>query len=210
MASKRSGGVPLEGDDQPTAKRQTLRRLSTDNLSWPESTRPELRVSHSDPDRYNDGSNPLDHSPAVGDSIDLVSKIACLMKVGEGLFNLCVAVGPANAARIRYDYLLDNEEYLVHSLEVLNSSLLITPRFRTSTKRWVPRHSSLHLCEFPKEFRISAISTSAGIISRHGWTSTPIGTLASQSQNWVTIGCNEWPVVLSKVISGQAQKWRQI
>ena len=147
MASKRSGGVPLEGD-QPTTKRQTLRRLSTDNLSWPESTRPELRVSHSDPDRYNDGSNPLDHSPAVGNSIDLVSKIACLMKVGEGLFNLCVAVGPTNAARIRYDYLLDNEEYLVHSLEVLNSSLTAYGCSRRYGR--THRYSSLHLSDFPK------------------------------------------------------------
>lgn len=78
----------------------------------------------------------------------MVSKIARSMKVGENLLSLCVAVGPADAARIRHDYLLDNEEYLVHSLDVLNSSLTAYGCSRRYGR--THRYSSLHLSDFPK------------------------------------------------------------
>ena len=61
---------------------------------------------------------PRADSPRIA-SIDLISKICSFVDVGGGLYELCVAVGPTDAARIRRDYLLNNERYLAKSLRCL-------------------------------------------------------------------------------------------
>ena len=50
--------------------------------------------------------------------IDIICNIASFMNPGSGL-NFCVAVGSADAARIRTEYLRDNEQYVVASLKKL-------------------------------------------------------------------------------------------
>mmetsp|Transcript_12550 Transcript_12550/g.20883 ORF Transcript_12550/g.20883 Transcript_12550/m.20883 type:complete len:368 (-) Transcript_12550:138-1241(-) len=68
-------------------------------------------------------STPTDSRSEIGANIDLIGKISLSMNSGDGLYELCVAVGPKFAARIRHDYLLKNEKYLVKSLETLHRSL---------------------------------------------------------------------------------------
>eukprot|EP00562_Extubocellulus_spinifer_P033968 CAMPEP_0178683510 /NCGR_PEP_ID=MMETSP0699-20121125/2345_1 /TAXON_ID=265572 /ORGANISM="Extubocellulus spinifer, Strain CCMP396" /LENGTH=340 /DNA_ID=CAMNT_0020328115 /DNA_START=66 /DNA_END=1087 /DNA_ORIENTATION=- len=62
--------------------------------------------------------------PGAGFGIDLIRGIAIFMSPGADLFNLCAAVGPADAARIRTEYLRENDNYIVHSLrEIRNLNL---------------------------------------------------------------------------------------
>ena len=75
-------------------------------------------------------TTPTDASSEVGVDVDLISKISLLMNTKDeidGLFELCVAVGPKFASRIRHDlqqqHLPENEKYLVESLETLHRSL---------------------------------------------------------------------------------------
>mmetsp|Transcript_912 Transcript_912/g.2549 ORF Transcript_912/g.2549 Transcript_912/m.2549 type:complete len:371 (-) Transcript_912:112-1224(-) len=68
-------------------------------------------------------TTPTDSRSEIGANIDLIGKISLSMNSGDGLYELCVAVGPKFAARIRRDYLLKNEKYLVRSLETLHRSL---------------------------------------------------------------------------------------
>ena len=68
-------------------------------------------------------TTPTDSRSEIGANVDLLSKISLSMNTGEGLYELCVAVGPKFASRIRHDYLLKSEKYLVKSLETLHRSL---------------------------------------------------------------------------------------
>ena len=52
----------------------------------------------------------------IGVGVDLICNIASYMNPGNDLMNLCVSVGPADAARIRTEYLRDNEQYVTASL----------------------------------------------------------------------------------------------
>ena len=61
---------------------------------------------------------PASESPRIA-SIDLISKICSFVDVGDGLYKLCIAVGPADAARIRQNYLLNNMQYLSKPLRSL-------------------------------------------------------------------------------------------
>mmetsp|Transcript_32125 Transcript_32125/g.70620 ORF Transcript_32125/g.70620 Transcript_32125/m.70620 type:complete len:384 (-) Transcript_32125:539-1690(-) len=59
--------------------------------------------------------------------LDLACQVASFMNVeGSGLYNFCVAFGPEGAAEIRRDYLLDNEAYIEHNLEIVTNSVLTT------------------------------------------------------------------------------------
>eukprot|EP00562_Extubocellulus_spinifer_P034177 CAMPEP_0178685570 /NCGR_PEP_ID=MMETSP0699-20121125/3456_1 /TAXON_ID=265572 /ORGANISM="Extubocellulus spinifer, Strain CCMP396" /LENGTH=387 /DNA_ID=CAMNT_0020330337 /DNA_START=100 /DNA_END=1263 /DNA_ORIENTATION=+ len=59
--------------------------------------------------------------------LDLARQVASFMNVeGSGLYNFCVAFGPEGAAEIRRDYLLDNEAYIEHNLEIVTNSVLTT------------------------------------------------------------------------------------
>ena len=59
--------------------------------------------------------------PGAGIGIDLIRDIATFMSPGAALFNLCAAVGPADASRIRTEYLRDNDNYIVHSLRKIRN-----------------------------------------------------------------------------------------
>mmetsp|Transcript_32070 Transcript_32070/g.69430 ORF Transcript_32070/g.69430 Transcript_32070/m.69430 type:complete len:365 (+) Transcript_32070:73-1167(+) len=52
-------------------------------------------------------------------SVELICNIAAYMNPGDGLMNLCVAVGPGDAAKVRTEYLRDNEQYVEASLREL-------------------------------------------------------------------------------------------
>mmetsp|Transcript_20776 Transcript_20776/g.42405 ORF Transcript_20776/g.42405 Transcript_20776/m.42405 type:complete len:374 (-) Transcript_20776:212-1333(-) len=52
-------------------------------------------------------------------SVELICNIAAYMNPGDGLMNLCVAVGPVDAAKVRTEYLRDNEQYVEASLREL-------------------------------------------------------------------------------------------
>ena len=41
------------------------------------------------------------------------------MNPGDDLMNLCVSVGPVDAAKVRTEYLRDNEQYVTASLKKL-------------------------------------------------------------------------------------------
>ena len=56
---------------------------------------------------------------AIGIDIDLICNIASYMNPGDDLMNLCVSVGPTDAAKIRTEYLRDNEQYVAASLTKL-------------------------------------------------------------------------------------------
>jgi len=61
--------------------------------------------------------------------LDLARQIASFMNVGgDGLFNFCVAFGPEDAAEIRRDYLLENDAYIDHHLEIVSNSVLASRR----------------------------------------------------------------------------------
>lgn len=75
-------------------------------------------------------TTPTDSRSEGGVDVDLISKISLLMNTKDeidGLFELCVAVGPKFASRIRHDlqqqHLPQNEKYLVKSLDTLHRSL---------------------------------------------------------------------------------------
>jgi len=57
--------------------------------------------------------------------LDLARQVASFMNVeGSGLYNFCVAFGPEDAAEIRRDYLLENDAYIDHHLEIVSNSVL--------------------------------------------------------------------------------------
>ena len=53
--------------------------------------------------------------------IDLICTIASFMNTGAGLADLCVSVGPAEAVKIRTEYLRDNDFFVAASLRKLAS-----------------------------------------------------------------------------------------
>ena len=66
---------------------------------------------------------PADPESTIGANIDLMSKVATFANVGGGLFELCSALGPFGASRIRHDYLLKNDKYLLRSLKMLQEDV---------------------------------------------------------------------------------------
>ena len=87
------------------------------------SQAPRLEVST---DVASDADNAVDANagtvpPGAGIGIDLIRDIAIFMSPGAALFNLCAAVGPADASRIRTEYLRDNDNYIVHSLRKIRN-----------------------------------------------------------------------------------------
>jgi len=57
---------------------------------------------------------------------DLICRVASFMNVQwKGLLNLCIAIGPEEAAKLREEYLLDNDAYLEHNLWDVGASALV-------------------------------------------------------------------------------------
>mmetsp|Transcript_17983 Transcript_17983/g.39909 ORF Transcript_17983/g.39909 Transcript_17983/m.39909 type:complete len:387 (+) Transcript_17983:149-1309(+) len=96
--------------------RQSQRpRLEVDAASSTDDTRSCTSTQHS-----NGGGGGGDDADAAGGvGIDLICNIASFMNPGDDLAGLCVAVGSADAARIRTEYLRDNEQYVAASLAKL-------------------------------------------------------------------------------------------
>ena len=58
-------------------------------------------------------------------NLDIISKVASFLDAvaGNGLMNLLVVVGPADARKIRRDYLRNNDVYLVKSLRLCKTAM---------------------------------------------------------------------------------------
>ena len=80
--------------------------------------------SNSDASKKPPAPPDSDQGSSVGANIDLVCNIASYMDTGGGLFEFCVAIGPASASRARHDYLLKNEQYLVKLLRKIRDCVL--------------------------------------------------------------------------------------
>mmetsp|Transcript_35981 Transcript_35981/g.73040 ORF Transcript_35981/g.73040 Transcript_35981/m.73040 type:complete len:401 (-) Transcript_35981:1604-2806(-) len=96
--------------------RQSQRpRLEVDVASSTDDTRTCTSTQHCN----GGGGGGDDEDAAGGVDIDLICNIASFMNPGDDLAGLCVAVGSADAARIRTEYLRDNEQYVAASLAKL-------------------------------------------------------------------------------------------
>jgi len=101
--------------------------------------RPRLEASAST-DEVSD--TPSD--AAVGVDVDRICNIASCMKPGCDLMNLCISVGPVDAAKVRTGYLRDNEQYVTASLQKLRDIRHLSVRQRDVSRR------ILHLPLFDK------------------------------------------------------------
>ena len=70
--------------------------------------------------------------------IDLICNIASCMHPGDDLMNLCVSAGPVDAAKVRTQYLRDNEQYVVASLKKLGD-------IKNLASHWYIFRDNLHL-----------------------------------------------------------------
>jgi len=101
--------------------------------------RPRLEASAST-DEVSD--TPSD--AAVGVDVDRICNIASCMKPGCDLMNLCISVGPVDAAKVRTGYLRDNDQYVTASLQKLRDIRHLSVRQRDVSRR------ILHLPLFDK------------------------------------------------------------
>mmetsp|Transcript_35978 Transcript_35978/g.73032 ORF Transcript_35978/g.73032 Transcript_35978/m.73032 type:complete len:381 (-) Transcript_35978:1829-2971(-) len=115
--------------------RQSQRpRLEVDVASSTDDTRTCTSTQHCN----GGGGGGDDEDAAGGVDIDLICNIASFMNPGDDLAGLCVAVGSADAARIRTEYLRDNEQYVAASLAKLKG----IPHL---TSEWYIFRQNLHL-----------------------------------------------------------------
>ena len=118
MSVGKKSDAPKGDDEREAGCDASTARLSVAELAAPDDD--PTNSASQDP-------NPADPRSEIGKNVDLMSKISLTIDAWESgeLYELCVAAGPSMrlASRIRHDYLLNNDRYLVKSLESLHRSL---------------------------------------------------------------------------------------
>lgn len=110
-----------------TSKQDTSRKRPAAEASAyydSEDTATKRRPAAAQPPRLVEVAEQTDKSASTGSiiGVDLTCQIASFMSIqGNGLHNLCVAVGRDDAAKIRHDYLLDNDGYVERNLQIVAS-----------------------------------------------------------------------------------------